>query len=206
MVAALPPSSVAGTMWGLRHGAVTRGRDPAIGVRFSAPRYPGGWLGVEIRSWMSGFLPRAPARRKLGARGPRRLLAHRRGDRSCHGARATTGAGGCGGRATAAPGAAGGAQLRRPRNCGGRGMPAAGKPGAVALRRPRGATRKARRHPARHPRGSWTLPRKRMVPVWRSLTVNAKGRSTSNGGGPADSSMTPPVTAAASVPSSSTRM
>jgi len=131
MVAALPPSSVAGTMWGLRHGAVTRGRDPAIGVRFSAPRYPGGWLGVEIRSWMSGFLPRAPARRKLGARGPRRLLAHRRGDRSCHGARATTGAGGCGGRATAAPGAAAAAQLRRrglrgARNCGGRATAGAG--------------------------------------------------------------------------------
>lgn len=58
----------------------------------------------------------------------------------------------------------------------------------------------------RQPRGSCTLPRKRIVPVCRSLTVNANGRSTRNGGGPADSTITPPVTAAASVPSSSTRM
>ncbi len=172
------------------------GRDPVVDVRFPAPRAGAPEVGgagtssvARAPSW-GQVLPRCASNdRRRGLRRPR----------NC-------GAGGCGGRATAAPGAAGGAQLRRPRNCGGRGMPAAGKPGAVALRRPRGATRKARRHPARHPRGSWTLPRKRMVPVWRSLTVNAKGRSTSNGGGPADSSMTPPVTAAASVPSSSTRM
>ena len=55
------------------------------------------------------------------------------------------------------------------------------------------------------PLGSSTVPRNRTVSVWVSLTVNTNGRSAVNDGGN-DVAINPPVTAAASVPSSSTRM